>query len=85
MCEFGVSTNLDKIGASAVILGGIDAKGVEYTGLDKALADSDAEVRLFSKPDAFVTRRMGVALATADNVTVARSKAVKAAGFIKVQ
>ena len=80
-----VSTNLDKTGASAVILGGIDAKGVEYTGLDKALADSDAEVRLFAKPEAFVARRMGVALATADNVTEARSKAVKAAGLIKVQ
>lgn len=80
-----VSTSLDKTGASAVILGGIDAKGVEYTGLDKALADSDAEVRLFAKPEAFVARRMGVALATADNVTEARSKAVKAAGLIKVQ
>ena len=66
-------------------MGGVDAKGVEYTGLDKALAYSDVEVRLFAKPEAFVARRMGVALLTSDNVTEARAKAVKAAGLIKVQ
>ncbi|MCK5121130.1 MAG: formate-dependent phosphoribosylglycinamide formyltransferase [Methylococcales bacterium] len=80
-----VSTALDKEGASAVILGGIDAKAVEYTGLDKALFDSDVEVRLFAKPEAFVSRRMGVALAVADDVDSARAKAVKAAALVKVQ
>lgn len=81
-----VSTVLDKTGASAVILGGIDAKGVEYTGLDKALADSDVDVRLFAKPEAFVTRRMGVALATSLNdVAEAREKAVKAANLINIK
>jgi len=79
-----VSTALDKTGASAVILGGIDAKGVEYTGLDKALADCDVDIRLFSKPEAFVARRMGVALATSENVTDAIDKAVKAASIIQV-
>ncbi|MCK5889692.1 MAG: formate-dependent phosphoribosylglycinamide formyltransferase [Methylococcales bacterium] len=77
-----VSTKLDKTGASAVILGGIDAKGIEYTGLDEALADLDVEVRLFAKPEAFVARRMGVALAVADNVADARVKAVNAAKLI---
>lgn len=80
-----VSTALDKECASAVILGGIDAKAVEYTGLDKALFDSDVEVRLFAKPEAFVSRRMGVALAVADDVDSARAKAVKAAALVKVQ
>jgi len=79
-----VSTALDKTGASAVILGGVDAKGVVYTGLDKALADCDVDVRLFSKPEAFVARRMGVALATSENVTDAIDKAVKAASIIQV-
>lgn len=79
-----VSTALDKTGASAVILGGIDAKGVEYSGLDKALADSDVDVRLFAKPESFVTRRMGVALATSGNVTEAIEKAVKAAKLIQI-
>jgi len=79
-----VSTVLDKAGASAVILGGIDAKGVEYSGLNKALVDSDVDIRLFSKPEAFVARRMGVALATSENVQDAVDKAVKAANLIKV-
>ncbi len=79
-----ISTELDKTGASAVILGGVDAEGVEFSGLDQALADSDVEVRLFAKPEAFVTRRMGVALAISNNVTEARGKAVKAAGLISI-
>ena len=79
-----VSTALDKIAASAVILGGIDAKSVVYQGLAQALTVPDSEIRLFGKPEAFVARRMGVALATADNVADARARAVKAAGLIAV-
>jgi phosphoribosylglycinamide formyltransferase 2 len=79
-----VSTQLDKIGASAVILGGINAKGVEYTGLENALADLDVDVRLFAKPESFITRRMGVALATSENISEARAKAVAAAEAINV-
>jgi phosphoribosylglycinamide formyltransferase 2 len=41
-------------------------------------------VRLFGKPEAFVHRRMGVALATGDTVSLAREKAVTAAGLITV-
>ena len=80
-----VSTALDKTGASAVILGGIDAKVFEFIGLDKALAETDTEVRLFAKPEAYCSRRMGVALATADNVIEARAKAVKAARLVHLQ
>lgn len=80
-----VSTALDKVGASAVILGGIDAKDVMYTGMDNALLDSDVEVRLFAKPESFVARRMGVALAISGDVAEARVKAVKAAGLIEVK
>ncbi|MDT4288060.1 formate-dependent phosphoribosylglycinamide formyltransferase [Methylomonas sp. MO1] len=79
-----VSTTLDKTAASAVILGGIDAKAVTYQGLEKALAIADTDIRLFGKPEAFVSRRMGVALATADNVSEARAKAVRAASLISV-
>ncbi|MGY6274733.1 formate-dependent phosphoribosylglycinamide formyltransferase [Methylomonas sp. MgM2] len=79
-----VSTALDKPGASAVILGGIDAKGVVYRGLDRALAENDVDIRLFGKPEAFFKRRMGVALATAETVVDAREKAVKAARLITV-
>ena len=79
-----VSTDLDRTAASAVILGGINAKAVEYQGLEQALAIADSEVRLFGKPEAFMARRMGVALATADSVELARTKAVAAAKMIKV-
>ncbi|MEI8574200.1 formate-dependent phosphoribosylglycinamide formyltransferase [Methylomonas sp. LW13] len=79
-----VNTALDKTAASAVILGGIDAKTVSYAGLAQALAVADTDIRLFGKPEAFVSRRMGVALATADNVNDARAKALQAASLIRV-
>lgn len=79
-----VNTTLDKTGASAVILGGIDAKAVIYQGLNRALAVADSEIRLFGKPEAFAARRMGVALATADSVAEARTKAVSAAATISI-
>ncbi len=72
-------------GASAVILGGINAKGVVYEGLEKALTVPTSEIRLFGKPEAFVNRRMGVALATADTVDEARTRALKAASMIVVK
>lgn len=80
-----VSTAAQQIGASAVILGGIDKKAVIYKGLDKALSVLQTEVRLFAKPEAHVSRRMGVALSVADNVTQARANATKAASLIEVQ
>ncbi len=79
-----VSTQLNNPGASAVILGGIDASAVTYAGLDKALNIPETEVRLFAKPEAFVKRRMGVALAVAENVNQARENAVKTATLIEV-
>lgn len=80
-----VSTALQSVGASAVILGGIDKKAVVYTGLEQALAIPDTELRLFAKPEAFVSRRMGVALSVAETVDEARANAVKAASFIEIQ
>jgi len=80
-----VNTGLQRVGASAVILGGVNAKGVVYEGLDKALGLPDSEVRLFGKPEAFVNRRMGVALANAESVDEARHKAVKAASLVVIK
>jgi phosphoribosylglycinamide formyltransferase 2 len=79
-----VNTALHKTAASAVILGGIDAKAVVYQGLNQALAVADSEIRLFGKPEAFVARRMGVALATADSVGEARAKAATSADLITI-
>jgi phosphoribosylglycinamide formyltransferase 2 len=61
--------------ASAVIYGGIDAKGIAYEGLDEALAIPCSDVRLFGKPESYRTRRMGVALATAETTDEARRRA----------
>ena len=80
-----VNAQLHNEGASAVILGGVNATGVKYDGLAEALTVPDTEVRLFGKPEAFINRRMGVALATAENVKEARLKAVKAAGLVVVK
>ena len=80
-----VDTGLQRVGASAVILGGINAKGVVYKGLAQALAVPDSEVRLFGKPEAFVRRRMGVALANAENVDEARHKALRAASLVVIK
>ncbi|MFA6162377.1 MAG: formate-dependent phosphoribosylglycinamide formyltransferase [Methylobacter sp.] len=80
-----VDASLQRAGASAVILGGLDAQGVVYEGLDKALAVPTSEIRLFAKPEAFITRRMGVALATAETVEEARNRAAKAANLVVIK
>lgn len=79
-----VSTALREAGASAVIYGGIDARGVCFSGLEQALTDENVEIRLFGKPVAFQRRRMGVALAAAEDTEKARSKARLAASRINV-
>ncbi len=80
-----VDTGMQNTGASAVILGGLNAQGVIYEGLGKALSVPTSEVRLFGKPEAFTNRRMGVALATAETVDEARNRAVKAATMIVIK
>lgn len=79
-----VNTKLKSAGASAVILSPIDAQGLSYQGLEKALSVENTDVRLFGKPEAFVNRRMGVALAIAESVELARENAVKAANAISM-
>jgi phosphoribosylglycinamide formyltransferase 2 len=44
-----------------------------------------SKVRLFGKPDTRPGRRMGVALAVADEVETARERAARAAAAIKVE
>lgn len=77
-----VNTALKSAGASAVILSPIDAQGLNYQGLEQALSVENTDVRLFGKPQAFVNRRMGVALAIADSVETARENARTAANLV---
>ena len=78
-----VDVSLREPGASAVIYGGIDAAGIAYEGVDAALAVPGADLRLFGKPEAFVRRRMGVALAVAADVATARERAKAAAAKVR--
>ena len=78
-----VDTTLKSPGASAVIYGGVDAKGIIFSGVDEALRVPGTEVRLFGKPESFVKRRMGVALARHADVEVARTHAKLAASKVK--
>jgi len=78
-----VDTTLKSAGASAVIYGGVDAEGIVFDGVAEALAVPGTDIRLFGKPESFVKRRMGVALAHASNVEAARSKAKQAAASVK--
>ena len=77
-----VDTSLREPGASAVIYGGIQSKGVAYAGVAEALSEPGVDVRLFGKPESFARRRMGVALATAASTDAARSKAKTAAATV---
>ena len=70
-------------GASAVIYGGVDSKNLVFEGIEQALAVPEADIRLFGKPESFVRRRMGVALATGKDVEEARSRARLAASLVK--
>lgn len=78
-----VDTSLKSPGASAVIYGGVDAQAVVFDGVDEALRVPRTDVRLFNKPESFVNRRMGVALARDEDVEVARRNAAEAAGRVK--
>ena len=69
--------------ASAVIYGGVAAKGILFDGVADALRLPNTDIRLFGKPESFVNRRMGVALAFDADVEVARVNAKKAAGLVK--
>ncbi len=78
-----VDTSLRNPGASAVIYGGADAQGMVFDGVDEALAIAGTDLRLFGKPESFTKRRMGVALARAENTDTARSNAKLAASKVK--
>jgi len=78
-----VNTGLRCPGASAVIYGGVDATGIAFDGVDEALRVPNTDIRLFGKPESFVKRRMGVALAFDADVEVARAHAKLAASKVR--
>jgi len=78
-----VNTALKSPGASAVIYGGVEAQGIVFDGVAEALQVPQTDIRLFGKPESFVKRRMGVALAFDADVQVARERAKLAASKVK--
>ncbi|WP_310542969.1 formate-dependent phosphoribosylglycinamide formyltransferase [Phenylobacterium sp.] len=79
-----IDVTLREPGASAVIYGGVEAKGVAFEGVAHALEVPGADLRLFGKPEAFERRRMGVALARAADTDLARANAKLAADRVSV-
>jgi phosphoribosylglycinamide formyltransferase 2 len=78
-----VNTALKSPGASAVIYGGVEATGLVFDGVDAALRVPNTDLRLFGKPESFMKRRMGVALAFDADVGVARARAKESAACVK--
>jgi phosphoribosylglycinamide formyltransferase 2 len=78
-----VDTSLKSAGASAVIYGGVEGTALVFEGVAEALRVPGTDIRLFGKPESFEKRRMGVALAHADDVDTARDRAKEAAGKVK--
>lgn len=78
-----VDVTLQRPAASAVIYGGADSTQLAFEDVEKALAVPESDLRLFGKPESFVRRRMGVALAAGKDVDEARSRAKQAAGLVR--
>jgi len=79
-----VDVTLRDTGASAVIYGGMEATGIAFEGVAEALSVPTAELRLFGKPESYVSRRMGVATARGETVEQARERAREAASRVRV-
>jgi phosphoribosylglycinamide formyltransferase 2 len=78
-----VDVSLREPGASAVIYGQLEDKGIAFEGVDEALRVPQSDIRLFGKPESFRKRRMGVALATGHNTEEARQRAKLAASKVQ--
>ena len=78
-----VDVSLRDAAASAVIYGQYETKNLVFDGIEAALSVPNSDIRLFGKPESFVKRRMGVALATGKDTDEARTRAKLAASLVK--
>ena len=78
-----VSIEMASAGASAVIYGGVEAGALTFEGVEEALKIPGSELRLFGKPESFLKRRMGVALARGTTTDEARERAKRVARMVK--
>ena len=68
----------------AIVVEG-DTDKVVFGNLDEVLSEEGVQMRIFGKPEVVGHRRLGVILATADTVEVARAKADRAYKKLKVK
>lgn len=78
-----VGTRMRRPGASAVIYGGVEAEAIRFQDIDQALRVPESHLRLFGKPVSYERRRMGVALASANDIETARKRAKECAAKVK--
>jgi phosphoribosylglycinamide formyltransferase 2 len=78
-----VDVSLRAPGASAVIYGGLEARGIRYEDVAHALEVPQSDLRLFGKPEAYKKRRMGVALANGGDIAQARERAKECASRVR--
>jgi len=78
-----VDTTLRRPAASAVIYGRMETTGIAFEGVAEALQVPESDLRLFGKPESFLKRRMGVAVANADTTDEARARAKLTATRVK--
>ena len=71
--------------ASAVIMANGNSSDIRFHGLDRALSQSDIQIRLFGKPEVQGERRMGVVVARGLNIEQARTIVRQAAAEITVE
>ncbi|MEW8323968.1 MAG: formate-dependent phosphoribosylglycinamide formyltransferase [Candidatus Thiodiazotropha taylori] len=71
--------------ASAVVLVEGESNNVRFGNLQAAVAEADTQLRLFGKPEVSGKRRMGVALARAEDIEQAREKATRAAAAVTTE
>ena len=71
--------------ASSVILVEGNSQSIQFGDVDHALAIPKTQLRLFGKPEVSGKRRMGVALATAENIAQARARANECASRVSVK
>lgn len=70
--------------ASCVLLVEGESKNMQFSGLERALAVADTDLKLFGKPEVSGSRRLGVALALDTSIDAAREKARQVISAISV-
>ncbi|WP_425486460.1 formate-dependent phosphoribosylglycinamide formyltransferase [Corynebacterium incognita] len=81
---YPIDVTLTSPGAAVVLHADEEIEQVGYTGVAEAMRYAETDVRLFGKPGAYAGRRMGLVVATAENVEEARDRAALAASSIAV-